>query len=567
MLAHLGPTILPAGTSVGAYLAEDEGDWGARDHAAPHSTAVATALVAADGTLDYSGLDPDTRYWAAGQVGGVWEWVGFRTEPSLTARFSNDDPEDVPVRIDSPAGQTGDAFEWFKGGVKTFWIDGDGRLHLTGALTDGNPLALDPNVVDAGNLTGAYALDAANESETWLVATLTGDATVTISNLAAGHVVRFLVSEDGTGDHVLTVTDGVVSFEAPIALGPSAASVTSVYTPDGDELLAVGPPAARPPVSLTDHHTLTAKDADSLLVGRAATQKRLVVPLNSAVALDVGAEVDLAGLGAGSLAVDASPGVAVWSPGFKRAVARPSLARLRKTATDEWVLSGDLSDVSAFNVLGTLAPSAWFDARKITGKESGDAISQWDDASGNGNHAIQATGAKQPLYIVGAENGFPAVRGDGVDDLLTVAGITATDATRTIFCVAVRRAGVANAAIWDLRDLTSVLRDNAGWKYGQAEDGSVLDLAQSALELAVVTIRFNGLTSADAFVNDAAPINFNPKDDYATVGGSTLSLLAKGSGSEFFNGDLCELIVCDTAVADVTLAAAQAALMADWGIA
>lgn len=42
---------------------------------------------------------------------------------------------------------------------------------------------------------------------------------------------------------------------------------------------------------------------------------------------------------------------------------------------------------------------AWFDAADAaTITESGGAISQWDDKSGNGHHAIQITGSQQPTY-------------------------------------------------------------------------------------------------------------------------------------------------------------------------
>lgn len=46
------------------------------------------------------------------------------------------------------------------------------------------------------------------------------------------------------------------------------------------------------------------------------------------------------------------------------------------------------------------------------------AISQWDDQSGNGNHLVQATGSKQPIYKGAVRNGLAVVRFDGSDDLM-----------------------------------------------------------------------------------------------------------------------------------------------------
>lgn len=52
---------------------------------------------------------------------------------------------------------------------------------------------------------------------------------------------------------------------------------------------------------------------------------------------------------------------------------------------------------------------------------NGNTISQWNDFSGNGNHAAQGTAANQPAYAPGGMNGLPAADFDNANDLLTVA--------------------------------------------------------------------------------------------------------------------------------------------------
>ena len=48
----------------------------------------------------------------------------------------------------------------------------------------------------------------------------------------------------------------------------------------------------------------------------------------------------------------------------------------------------------------------WLDAADDTTiTESGGAVSQWDDKSGNGNHAVQATGSQQPTYTTNSKLG------------------------------------------------------------------------------------------------------------------------------------------------------------------
>ena len=51
--------------------------------------------------------------------------------------------------------------------------------------------------------------------------------------------------------------------------------------------------------------------------------------------------------------------------------------------------------------------------------QSGGAVSEWQDQSGNGNHVGQTSAAAQPLLIENAIGGKPAVVFDGTDDLLT----------------------------------------------------------------------------------------------------------------------------------------------------
>ena len=50
----------------------------------------------------------------------------------------------------------------------------------------------------------------------------------------------------------------------------------------------------------------------------------------------------------------------------------------------------------------------------------GDAVSQWDDLSGNLRHLLQASASLRPLYKVNVQNGKPIVRFDGVDDYMQV---------------------------------------------------------------------------------------------------------------------------------------------------
>ncbi len=53
-----------------------------------------------------------------------------------------------------------------------------------------------------------------------------------------------------------------------------------------------------------------------------------------------------------------------------------------------------------------------------TSMVDGDAVSQWDDLSGNGRNLVQATASNRPIYKTGIQNNLPSILFDGVDDFL-----------------------------------------------------------------------------------------------------------------------------------------------------
>ena len=65
------------------------------------------------------------------------------------------------------------------------------------------------------------------------------------------------------------------------------------------------------------------------------------------------------------------------------------------------------------------SPAAWFDASDgDTITETAGKVSQWDDKSGNGNHATQGTGANQVSTGIETLNGLNVLSADG-NDIMT----------------------------------------------------------------------------------------------------------------------------------------------------
>ena len=77
-----------------------------------------------------------------------------------------------------------------------------------------------------------------------------------------------------------------------------------------------------------------------------------------------------------------------------------------------------------------ITTALWLDAADAsTVTESGGAVSQWDDKSGNSRHASQPTTAARPTWTANALNGLPVVTFDGSNDIL---GFSLRDLSRNV---------------------------------------------------------------------------------------------------------------------------------------
>ena|SRR3990167_5968601 len=86
----------------------------------------------------------------------------------------------------------------------------------------------------------------------------------------------------------------------------------------------------------------------------------------------------------------------------------------------------------AFSPLDLPGLQFWVKSDAITGLADADPVGDWNDQSGNANHATQSTAAKKPTYKTNIQNGRPIVRFDGVDDALLAADSATLDIASSI---------------------------------------------------------------------------------------------------------------------------------------
>jgi hypothetical protein len=91
-------------------------------------------------------------------------------------------------------------------------------------------------------------------------------------------------------------------------------------------------------------YTPVLDDASKLVTLSNASAITLTIPPNSSVAYPVGTKIDIAQLGAGQVTVAQGSGVTVNSTPTLKLRAQYSAATCIKTATDTWLLVGDLAE-------------------------------------------------------------------------------------------------------------------------------------------------------------------------------------------------------------------------------
>ena len=94
----------------------------------------------------------------------------------------------------------------------------------------------------------------------------------------------------------------------------------------------------------TSSYALVLSDSGKVVEMNVATVNNLTVPPNSSVAFPIGTIIEIVQLGAGQTTIVADSGVTIRSPSGKlKLTGQYSSASLRKRATNEWMLIGDIS--------------------------------------------------------------------------------------------------------------------------------------------------------------------------------------------------------------------------------
>lgn len=214
---------------------------------------------------------------------------------------------------------------------------------------------------------------------------------------------------------------------------------------------------------------------------------------------------------------------------------------------------------AANNVLWISADRETFTDAGATASGDGQGIAQWNDLSGNGNNASQATSSNRAIFETNELNGRPVARFNGSSHELNATLGLGPFTSACVFSVA--RFAQANQANGDydvLYSLGNMANDAISFGRTAGDDAGGADLYYSFTE---------GASSAGPSLNDqfqiacqsftsSAPYHFLRLNGAAqTVGalaapisvGATFNLgRLIGANPEYMNGDVAEIIVFET---------------------
>ena len=226
-----------------------------------------------------------------------------------------------------------------------------------------------------------------------------------------------------------------------------------------------------------------------------------------------------------------------------------------------------------------ITTALWLDAADAsTITESGGAVSQWADKSGNGRDATQATGNAQPALTSDAINSLDALTFDGSNDQLDISNPPINGTTpRSIFAVVRPHTYGSNAN--GFLALTSV-RDEVGstWDQSIELDGFYIRIFGNAYWTPAPELNTPHLSSviwASGSVDNTAVFSNGSAmtlagGNYQTIDTAVADAVIGATPlqpSTHFDGDIAEIVIVASAVDTPTRQKIEGYLAHKWGLA
>jgi hypothetical protein len=206
-------------------------------------------------------------------------------------------------------------------------------------------------------------------------------------------------------------------------------------------------------------------------------------------------------------------------------------------------------------------------ARSTPAVADGDPVGAWDDLSGLGNNALQATAGSRPLLKLAIQNGRPVIRYDGINDFLAAVSNAGLSPTTITIAAVMKPTSFANTPLF-------VAKTSAYNMYSSTLGAFSADLP-NVLAAAGGTL-VTGTWYVLEFVTDASNMwlykNAVQAATRATPAGNlasnanALGIGARGDGVSPTAGDYAEVVIYNRALNGTERGQLETYLNAYWAI-
>ncbi len=216
---------------------------------------------------------------------------------------------------------------------------------------------------------------------------------------------------------------------------------------------------------------------------------------------------------------------------------------------------------------GSSIVKLWFDGSdgaSIT--QVANAISQWNDKSGNGNHITQSTGGNKPTLVAAEQNGLSIVRFDGGDNMSKTSSLTGVPAnTQTTFLVVKPTSATTGFVYWTTNGATIAGTVRSGTGNNQYQ-GSSNNVATYDPDTNWHVLSGYIILSKRQIYEDGTSKSTDSNTDSSASVPTQIWFGSDSNPLTFFTGDLGEFVQCTGTLSDADRQIVEGYLAWKWGL-